>query len=74
MTELNAAQQIALTRKQRIVNGAKSFGWGAAKFLMPHGIYKIGKKTKKRVKHLHNRYTTARRLYLEAKAQGAIPT
>ena len=71
--ELQQAQQVALTRRQRIINGAKGFGWGAAKFMMPHGLYKIAKKGKKRVKHLHNKYTTARRLYLEAQQQGLIP-
>ena len=73
MSELNAAQQIALSRKQRILRGARDIGWGTAKFLMPHGIYKLGKKTKKRVKRLHNKYTTTKRLYLEAKARGLIP-
>ena len=60
MSELQAAQHIALSRRQRIVRGAKDFGMGAVKFFMPHGVYKLGKKGKRAIKRLRHSYSSAR--------------
>ena len=60
MSELQAAQQIALSRRQRIVRGVKTYGMGAVKMLMPHGLYKLGKKGKRAYKRLKKSYSSAR--------------
>ena len=60
MTEEAAAnEEIELSRKQRLMNAIGYYSpkaWGVAKYFVPYGLYKAGKKTKKKVKSLHAKY------------------
>ena len=59
----NAAQQIAMSRTQRLKNAIGMYApkaWSVGKMFIPYGVYKAGKKTKKKVKQLHAKYKTMR--------------
>ena len=59
MTEAAANEEIELSRKQRLMNAIGYYSpkaWGVAKYFVPYGLYKAGKKTKKKVKSLHAKY------------------
>ena len=58
--EAEANKEIARNRRQQILNAI-----GYYKYFVPYGLYKAGKKTKKKVKNLHAKYQKAKRILRE---------
>ena len=78
--------QIAINRRNQILSnigvygravgrGAMKVGKSAAKFLVPHGVYKLGKKAKRQVKRVRETWRNVRKnARTEWNNQGAYMT